>query len=476
MSIRSRLALVCGGATLLLLLGGGFVFLQQLRTGLDHNLDTTLRARADAVIAGLTGTEGSDFPDTGPGSLLHSSDVLGQVVTVGGTIEQSSDTVGTQPLLTPAELATAARRPLTLDRRVTLQPTAVRDPADSGKHSVRLLAAPSGRPDEVVVVGTSREVVDAAVTRAGQQLLGLGGAVLLLAAVGGYLLARAALRPVERMRREADELGAHDAGEGLAVPATRDEVARLAETMNALLSRLHRALGRERDFVADAGHELRTPLAILKGELELAQRPGRSQGDLRATVDVAARETDRLIRLSDDLLMLARSTEGLALRRTEGDLREVAGDAVEASRARAAQVGVMLALDAPAPVVVAADCDRVRQALDNLLGNALQHAPPGSTVTVALRRDTRGTTVTVLDEGPGFTRDFLPVAFERFRRSDAARTRRSDAVDGEGSGLGLAIVRSIAAAHGGTAAAANRPGAGAAVSFTLPDTTQPFTS
>lgn len=475
MPIRVRLAVVCAAATVVVLVGAGLIFISQLRSGLDSSLDATLHSRADTLVSELAGGETVDPPDPTTGiAVLRATDTLEQVLTPTGALVQSSTALGGRPLLGPGQLAAAARSPLTVDveARLTIGTGGPRTRTQQEDHGLRVLAFPLGRAGQVAVVAVSRDVVEAALARTGTQLLALGAVVLLIAVGGAYALARAALRPVERMRLQADDLGAHDVGATLAVPATRDEVAALARTMNALLDRLHRALAHERAFVADAGHELRTPLTVLRGELELAQRPGRSREELSATVTVAAEETDRLVRLAEDLLLLAGAQEGSPPRRALVDLPSVAVAALQACRARAAARDIVMALDAPTGAQVLADADRVRQALDNLLANALRVSPCGGTVTIVvapaprLAGEETMTAITVLDEGPGFPLDFLPVAFERFRRADGARSRTggTDA----GSGLGLAIVRSIADSHGGTASACNRAAGGAAVSVTFP--------
>jgi len=465
--IRARLALLFTGAALLLLSGGGLLFLRQLSHGLNTSLDTTLRSRADALIASVAGLEGPDFQDD-PSRLLRSSDTVGQVLSATGAVLESSDGLSGRPLLTTRQVASAQAGAITLDRSVDLRASRSLG-AQEGLRSVRLLAAPVGKDGKVVVVGRDRDVVDTAVERTGIQLTVLGSVVLLLSGAGAWLLAGAALRPVERMRVQAADLGAGDAGTGLAVPHTRDELSRLAVTMNALLGRLHTALEHERSFVADAGHELRTPLSILKGELELARRPGRTREQLTATLEVAAEETDRLIRLAEDLLLLARAQEGPFLRLRPTDVVDVARKAVTASRARAALTGVSLQVLADCAVEALVDPDRLRQGLDNLVANAVRHSPPGSTVEVTVRATDGRVALTVTDRGPGFPAAFLPVTFGRFRRPDASRAAEQ-AVHGTetGSGLGLAIVRAIAVAHGGEATAGNAPTGGAWVTITIP--------
>ena len=338
----------------------------------------------------------------------------------------------------------------------------------SGNRS-RLLATtvPAGGQRVLVVVGTASDVSDAAVDRV-QNALVLGGSpAVLLAGAGAWLLAGAALRPVERMRREAADISDRDTGRRLAVPSTRDEIAALGATINDLLARLQEALERERSFVADAGHELRTPLAILRAELELAARPGRSREALVEAVDHAGVETDRLIRLAEDLLLLARADNAQPfLRPVPLLLPDLLAAAARGAGARAATRGVTVAVRAPAALTVVADPDRLRQAVDNLLDNATRHAPCASVVEMNVTADGTGMiTIEIADRGPGFPVEFLPNAFERFHRADAARTR-----DGGGTGLGLSIVQAITEAHGGRATVGNRPGGGATATLELPAT------
>jgi signal transduction histidine kinase len=311
-------------------------------------------------------------------------------------------------------------------------------------------------------------VVDEAVSRSRWQLVLLGTGVLVLAGSGGWLLTRAALRPVERMRQDVRALEARNAGAALTVPRTRDEIARLAETFNAVLGRMQNAVLHEQALVADAGHELRTPLTVLKGELELARRPQRTRAELREAIEVAAGETDRLVRLTDDLLFLSRNeAQNRPAERVE--VVEIVRRAVDGLSSIAARCRVELRVDAPAPVLATGDPDGLRRAVENLVLNSLAHVPPGTAVTVSVAERDGTVRLAVSDDGPGFPPEFLPVAFDRFTRADDARGRTvPDRVAAGGTGLGLAIVRSIAERHGGRAVAANRPGGGAEVTICWP--------
>jgi two-component system, OmpR family, sensor kinase len=317
---------------------------------------------------------------------------------------------------------------------------------------------------DVLVVGLSLD--DQRQTLAGLAAsLAIGGPLALaLVVVVTWLLVGWTLRPVDSMRAEAAAISAGEPGRRLPVPNTGDELARLAETLNAMLDRLEEAIERERRFVDDASHELRTPLSNLKAGLELALRRSRTADELEAEVRSAAEETDRLSRLAEDLLVLARADRGrLPIRRESVDVTSLVGDTVESFAARAAERHV--GIDMRVPEELRADVDelRVRQALGNLLDNGLRAAPSGGYVSVAAERDDGSLRLEVRDSGPGFPPEFLPVAFEAFTRPDAGRSRPVG-----GAGLGLAIVAAVAQAHGGSVSAENLPDGGAVVVVWIP--------
>jgi len=462
--IRLKLALQFTLVTLLLLLGVGTIFVIDLRADLQRSMDTGLRSRADDLIAQLEASGATTVPGR---RLRLPAGSYGQILDGAGRLVQSTDDARTHPLLTPEQAAMAGRGQQLFD--AVMQP----DPhgeAPAREQQVRILSEPTGRPGLVIAVATSREVLDEATERAAAQLLLIGSIVLVLAGPGAWLLTRAALRPVERMRAQAAELDARDAGAGLSVPGGRDEISRLGETLNGLLGRLHEAYERERAFVADAGHELRTPLSVLRGELELARRPGRSSEQLAATVDVAAEQTERLIRLAEDLLVLDRD-EHESARFVRFDLAQLAKECRLSALAGPRRPPVDLVLAAPGgPLPVQGDPERIRRAVDNVIANALRFSPSGGRITIGVTESAGHAELTVTDQGPGFPPDFLPVAFERFRRHDPARTRgEQDGGEQASTGLGLAIVRSVMRAHSGTATAVNLEGSsGARVTLRWP--------
>jgi signal transduction histidine kinase len=323
---------------------------------------------------------------------------------------------------------------------------------------VRLLATPVRAQDQqvVIVVGSSLGERDRALARLRSLMLIGGPVALVLAALAGYGLAAAALRPVDAMRRRAAVLSASTPGGRLPVPRNSDELARLGTTLNGLLARLEEALARERRFVADASHELMTPLALLQTELELAS--GRPPEELPGVVRSAGDETKALTRLARDLLVLARSDSGqLPVERASIDVEALFRRV--ASRSVAADAGTpSIDIDVPEGMVIEADHHRLEQALGNLVDNALRHG--GGDVNLSARAEDGTVELHVTDEGPGIPEAFLGQAFERFSRADGAHR--------QGAGLGLAIAMTIAEAHGGTANAANRPGGGTDVWLSLP--------
>jgi two-component system OmpR family sensor kinase len=455
MPIRIRLALILALATALAFTVGGWLFVGALSDNLRQSLLAELHARAGAVSQQLqSGTPGvGTTAPTGTPDLSDSQDVT-QVLDENGRVLASSGLASNTPLLSPADVRRARHGPVVIEAT---------PPGSTADSLIVAEQASDGRPFLVVVSG-SLGGVHSAVSRATLEVLLAGIGAVLAAGVAGWLIAGAALAPVERMRRGAAAISALDQNATLDVPGTRDEIAALAQTLNDLLLRLQSTLDRQRSFVASAGHELRSPLTILKMELELAGRPGRSKDDLVGAIREAAVETDRLIHLAEDLLLLAESDDGVDFVHLERvDLTELGARVVAASTARALACGVALTLNAPLCVTAEADPIRVRQALDNLLDNALRFAPSGSSVTLSIHQNGDVAELSVLDEGPGVAPEFIPRAFDRFSRPDGSRENWQGS-----TGLGLSIVQSIAQAHSGEARITNRVDGGTSVVFRIP--------
>jgi two-component system OmpR family sensor kinase len=439
--IRLRLTLVFAVAMAVVLLATGLFLYLRVEAALDQTIDQSLRGRADDVTA-LVRASGSGLRDEGGSRLVEQEENVAQVLGPDGAILDSTPGVGDHRLLTDAQLARATRATIMVNR-----------PAVPGSDDpLRLLATPvQGRDGPVVaIVGASVEGREEALERLLAELL-LGGPIaLLLASLLGYSLAAATLRPVESMRREAEAVSAAEPGRRLPLPPADDEIARLGATLNTMLGRLESALARERRLVSDASHELRTPLAALRTELEIALRRKRTPAEMEAAMRSAAEETERLCRLADDLLVLARADDGqLPVRRERLPAAELLTAVRERFGHRAADAGRSLRIQADDQLELDVDRLRAEQALGNLVENALIHGR-GQILLLARRRDGR-VELHVRDEGSGFPPDFIDRAFDRFTRSDPAR-------QGPGAGLGLAIVDLIARAHGGSAHAANHHG------------------
>jgi signal transduction histidine kinase len=447
--LRLRLTLVFALAMAIVLAGAGLFVYNRVASDLGSALDQELRSRAQDVSALVV--NGGSLVGTG-GSLIEGGESFAELVRRDGRVVEASRSLGGRRLLTADDLTRSRSGPTFLDR-----------PSVPGlDERARMLAVPVSRRGErlILVVGATRENRAETLRSLRAAFLVGGPLALALASLGGFVLAGAALRPIEGMRRRAAEISAASLDERLPVGDSRDELSRLGRTLNAMLSRIEDGLARERRFVADASHELRTPLAQLKTELELALRHERSPDELRRAIRSATDETDRLTRIADDLLLLARSEQGRLPLRLEpthvSDLMAtVAGRFARRAEAEARELSVA---ENVSPVV-RVDRLRLEQALANVVDNALRHG----TGRVVLSSATVNGSVElhVLDDGPGFPPEFTARAFERFSQADEAR-------GGEGSGLGLAIVDAVARAHGGHAHVATRSTGGADVWISVP--------
>jgi heavy metal sensor kinase len=452
LSVRLRVTLAFSGVMALVLAATGLFLYLRLGSELDATIDRGLRSRAADVTA-LIQQADSGLTQAGRSPLTERGENLAQILDPRGRVVDGTPGARARPLLTAGQRRRAAAGTIVV-RRVTL-------PGDSDQ--ARLLATPVRAQGQrlVVVVGASVEDRENAQRNlAGLLLLG-GPAALLLASLAGYGAAAAALRPVERMRRRAAAIQHAGPSQRLPVPPSDDEIARLGHTLNEMLDRLEAAFERERSFVSDASHELRTPLAILKAELELALRGGQGVPELEAALRSAGEETDRLVQLAEDLLVIARSDQGrLPIRHESVVLGDLLDDVRSRFAARAeGRQAQMLVAPGEAGAVLPADRMRLEQALGNLLDNALRHG--GRRIELRAVPTPEAIELHVLDDGPGFPAGFAERAFERFARGDAARGRG-------GAGLGLAIVAAIARAHGGSVGAAGRPEGGADVWLRLP--------
>lgn len=442
-SVRGRTTVAATLVVGLALVGAGFVLVDEQRDALTDNVDATLRLRADDIESLLS--QGA-LPDSV--SVSDDEVALVQVIADDGRVIAASPNIAGQPPVLD-------QRPEPGSSLIVAVPEL---PIDDDEFRVlaRTFDAPDGRVT-IYVASSIEEVAESVETLSGFLQLGIP-AVLLVVAASTWLLVGRALAPVEAIRREVASISSRDLARRVPKPSSRDEVARLAETMNAMLERLQAASERQDQFVADAAHELRSPLAAMRAEIEVDLQSPRQQ-DPRAALMSLHAEVIRMQRLVDDLLLLARSdADGLERKSEEVDLDDIVLDA--ARRARA-QAPIRVDTSAVSAAAVRGDLDQLSRAVTNLLDNAARHAV--STVRLALSETDGAVALTVTDDGPGIPGADAERVFERFTRLDSARTR------GEGgAGLGLAITRAIVEAHGGTVVLDTRNTQGARFVVLLP--------
>jgi len=443
------LALVVAGAALVLL----------VQQSLRQQVQAEAKAQAQVIVDRLEGNwrgEANENARDALDQLIRESDLAQVRVEYGDdpptwTTEAGTDAVGRDVLMydvQPADGETVVESNVPV-RKVdgsVVDTVLVATGADSGRHDVILLyAAPL-------------TAVDAATRTLLFFLLWGVPLLIVVAGITTYLFSGRALRPVEAMRAQVAAMTEKDLGQRVPVSPARDEVGRLAETMNGMLARLQDAQGVQRRFVADASHELRSPLATIATGLELMQN-----GTVdRSTITALRGETARLNKLVEALILLARADErGLKPRQEEVDLDEVA----ELERGRPAD-GAVVAEVRAVPVRVVGDRGQLSRVVRNLVDNARRHAR--SRVLVTVGRDGDTAVLEVSDDGPGVPQADRARVFERFVRLDDARAR----TDG-GSGLGLAIVAEVVAAHGGTVEVTDGPDGGALFRVRIPAAAAP---
>jgi signal transduction histidine kinase len=410
------------------------------------SIDSSALARArDVAAVAATGPLQSTVASTGEESSLV------QVVGPAGTVLASSGNIEGEPAALPSP---PQRRATTFQTRTGL-------PISQGE-PFRVVAVPVSLKAGKgwVYVATSLAQVNANFSRLVQALL-IGLPVLLLVVVGViWLTVGRALRPVERIRRRAAEIGGQDLQRRVPVPASRDEVARLAETMNEMLSRLQAAAGRQQRFIGDASHELKSPLSALRAQVDVALTYP-EDGDTHDVLVHVQEQTKRMAGIVDDLLFLARAAEHTLTSGSECvDLDELVMAEVHRLRALGSDVEIRL-VGPDAARVVGSPGDLTRM-VRNLGDNAIAHA--STCVHIGLRQHNDEAVITVVDDGPGIPVDLRSVVFERFTRLEVDRSRHDG---GGGTGLGLAISREIARAHGGELRVGDRADGRPGAAFTV---------
>jgi heavy metal sensor kinase len=293
-------------------------------------------------------------------------------------------------------------------------------------------------------------------------LLVIVPASVLIASIGGWYTARKALEPVSKIRAAAAAISSSNLHERVPTATTKDELSELASTFNDMIARLEETFASQRRFVADASHDLRTPLMVVQAKLDRLLQIPDFPPNVREDLRHCASEVDRLTRMANDLLLLAKAeSHQLRLANVRERLDEMLIESVGKMKALAAQRNVSLWVDVDEPVELLCDPPTLQRVLMNILDNAITHTAASSTVTARLTVEDAGAVITITDTGEGIPEEDLPKIFDRFYRSDTTRSSR-------GSGLGLAIARTIIEAHRGTIAIASAEGKGTEVRIVLP--------
>ena len=319
-----------------------------------------------------------------------------------------------------------------------------------------------------VLVATSLEDVAFGPTALLRSMLLIAPVILAGAAVVGYWLAGTSLRPVEGIMDEVDAISdGRSLHRRLAVPISGDEMARLALTVNGMLARLEQSFASLHRFTADASHELKTPLMVLRAGVERALVHPAVPAEILQSLDETLAQINQMSEMVENLLTLARADEGRApLAVEEADLRDIIGDVSETAGMLGEPGQITVRSDSPEePVTMAVDRHRIREMLLNLVTNAIKYTPPGGTVALGLAQEDGAVVFTVADTGIGIAPGDLPHIFDRFWRADPARSRTGER---PGTGLGLAITKWIAEAHGGSITVQSRPGRGSVFTVRLP--------
>jgi heavy metal sensor kinase len=455
-TLRGQLTLL-NTVVVLLVIGAGVMIVRLgLRAVLEREVDAMLRGGVREVAAALDDL----YPDIDSvvaemQRKARSNEDRGwfmHLLTADGRTIWKSDHC-------PDEVSSAL--PANLDRREAVRQV-------GSYRWVRLMVAEPGEQAFLVRVGMSTEVLDESIAAVLGLLIAAGGFLTLFAPLVGYVLAVRATRPVADILRTADRLEPRQLADRLPVRGTSDELDQLASTINRLLDQVAGELERQEQFVADAAHELRGPLAAVQSALEVAlSQPRRATEAYRETLADVLEATRHLAKVANDLLLLAERDGGRAIEAKSEpvSVAVIAGQAVGMFLGVAEDRGIDLSLNAAEPGLVAGDQARLRRVVGNLLDNAIRFTPRGGRVVVRVTRQADGVVLTVADTGVGIAAGDLVRVFDRFYKVDAAR---SHGPDGRSGGLGLAICRSLVEACGGAISIDSRPGQGTTVTVRLP--------
>jgi heavy metal sensor kinase len=329
--------------------------------------------------------------------------------------------------------------------------------------NISILGPPPGIQPAALVIARSTKQIDQALAGLVRTLIIAVPLALILAAGGGLFLARRALKPVDKIAQTAREIGESDLSQRINVN-TKDELGRLAATLNEMIGRLEKTFQRQKQFTSDASHELRAPLAVIEAESSLALQKERPSSDYQRSLEIISQESRQMSSLIDQLLTLARADAGKEQWNfTEVNLGKLITNLSTDVEILCQEKGLSFQLGQPQDLVVKGDEARLRELFMNLSDNAIRYTPSPGAVSVSLRREGQMAVVAITDTGVGIPAEDIPFIFERFYRVDKSRSRAEG-----GSGLGLAICKHIVEAHGGKIEAESQVGVGSTFSVWLP--------
>jgi heavy metal sensor kinase len=466
--IRVRLTLWFAGLLAAIVTALGSFLVLQLRSDLHTAMDEEIQTSSVSVMRAYTDERRERGTDT-PVEMAEESDDLADAARASLPPSGGAQVLDDKGRVVAHYGAVAGSGPLVSKRdlRATLgglTPTRTIPLGDGGQQYRTKSTAFTDRDQRsVLVIALSMEPVEDPVNEVLLLLLVAGPVGLAATSLAAYWLARKALRPVERMTSDAQQIGKAGLQERVAVPATHDEIRRLGVTLNEMLDRIERGVMDRRRLVADASHALRTPLAVMRAEVDVSLRGDVLPLAAQEVLTSAREEVDRMSRTVDNLLAMAEADEGrLELLTVPVNLRQAIDDAAGPLRMLASAKDVSLVADG-GPLETQADPQRLQLALTNLIENAIRFTPPGSSVRVTTWRRESEVGVTVSDEGPGIPVEDRERLFHRYYRAESARGRNVG-----GSGLGLAICHEVAIAHGGRLWLESTPGGGSAFLLALP--------
>jgi heavy metal sensor kinase len=456
-SVRTRLTLWYAGVLALSLIAFALVIYYAAGNIFHERQDESLRSTAQTVASAYV----EEFAEAH--SLTKAGEIVLAEITFPNRYVQLTDNSG-KPIAASANLAGST---------IALPATVFADARARGfshatVNGLRVTVVPlsPGQTLGYAAVAEPLSVVEVGLRELRRDLFAGVFLVLLLASGGGYFLARKSLAPIALMNSQTQRISAENLSARLDLTNSRDELGRLATTINDLLARLESSFKEQQRFIADASHELRTPLAVLRGETEVALGKTRTIEEYQQSLSLIQDEAERLSRIVEDLFILARQpiNTRAALNKERVSLNDAVRDCARAAQVLAVRKGVRLKLEKDSPsIALNGDEELIRRLILNLLDNAVKYTPAGGEISLALARQNGSAEIVVRDTGIGIPEAAQPRVFDRFYRVDKARARAMG-----GAGLGLSIAQWIVEAHGGAITLASAPGQGSTFTVRLP--------